>query len=287
MNPISPKVAVVLVNWERSQDTLECIESVLSSDISLIQVIVVDNGSMDQSREHIKQRFPQVNLISLPENVGFAGGYNKGIQEALKGIATHIFIINDDAVVDSNTISQLLASNWDVAVPKILFYDNRNLVWSAGARWRAFPPSVKIIGFRKRDGSAYNIPYSLDYATACSLMISRLVFEKVGGFDQEFINYMEDYDFSYRLKQAGFTMGYVPLAKVFHKGSQTLGEYSPSRWKFQGRNTVFFYLKDDRFPRWKLWVFLTWTTAREILKGNFRILPKFWQGVIEGLHSLK
>jgi hypothetical protein len=281
-----PKVVVVIVNWERSADTIECIDSVLNSNVPEMQVLVVDNGSKNGSSEQISHLFPQVTLVSLPQNLGFAGGYNEGIKHALKSGASQIFLLNNDTVIEPETISKLMASPWDVAVPKILFYDKPDCIWSAGARWRAFPPGVVMIGFRQQDGPLYDTSHRLEYATACALMIQRQVLEIVGGFDPEFVNYMEDYDFAHRVKEAGFSMGFVSEAKVFHKVSQTLGEYTPRRWKYQGKNTVLFYRKNRRFSWWKLWTFLIWVTFRETVTGRFVMLPGFWQGVLEGLKSL-
>jgi GT2 family glycosyltransferase len=282
-----PKIVCVIVNWERPADTIECIDSVLRSNVSEMQVLVVDNGSRDDSREKISRRFPQITLVSLPQNLGFAGGYNEGIKHALRTGASHIFILNNDTVIEPETISRLMDSPWDVVVPKIVFHDKPDYIWSAGARWRAFPPGVVMIGFRKKDGPLYASAYPLEYATACALMIQRHVFEIVGGFDLEFVNYMEDYDFTYRVKENKFSMGFIPDAKVFHKVSQTLGEYSPKRWKYQGKNTVLFYRKDSRFSWLELWIFLIWSTVREVIQGNFFILPGFWQGILDGLKLLK
>lgn len=286
MNSSFPKIVVVIVNWERSSDTIECIDSVLRSNVPEMQVLVVDNGSEDGSSEKISRSFPQATLVSLPQNLGFAGGYNEGIKHALKSGASHIFLLNNDTVIEPETIYQLMTSPWDVAVPKILFYNKPDCIWSAGARWRTFPPGVVMIGFRRQDGRLSAVSHRLEYATACALMIRRQVLEIVGGFDPEFINYMEDYDFAYRVKEAGFNMGFVPEAKVFHKVSRTLGEYTPRRWKHQGKNTVLFYRKNQRFSWWKLWTFLIWVTFRETVTGRFAILPGFWQGVLEGLRLL-
>lgn len=278
-----PKIICIIVNWERPADTIECIDSVLRSNVSEMQVLVVDNGSRDDSKEKISRMFPQITLVSLPQNLGFAGGYNEGIKHALKTGASHIFILNNDTVIEPETISRLMNSPWDVAVPKIVFHNKPDYIWSAGARWRTFPPGVVMIGFQKKDGPLYASACPLEYATACALMIQRHVLEIVGGFDLELVNYMEDYDFAYRVKENKFNMGFIPEAKVFHKVSQTLGEYSPQRWKYQGKNTVLFYRKNGRFPWWKLWTFLLWVTCREIIKGRFAILPGFWQGVADAL----
>jgi len=281
-----PKIVCVIVNWERPADTIECIHSVLNSNVPELQVLVVDNGSRDDSKEQISRLFPQVTLVSLPQNLGFAGGYNEGIRHALKTDASHIFLLNNDTVIESKTISQLMDSPWNVAVPKIIFHNTPDYIWSAGARWRVFPPGVVMIGFRQKDSPLYADPHPLEYATACALMVQRQVLEIVGGFDPEFVNYMEDYDFTHRVKEAGFNMGFVPEAKVFHKVSRTLGEYTPRRWKYQGKNTVLFYRKNRRFSWWKLWMFLIWVTFRETVTGRCVILPGFWQGVLEGLKLL-
>jgi GT2 family glycosyltransferase len=277
-----PQVMVVIVNWERPKDTIECIRSVLNSDYTDLQVIVVDNGSQDGSAEKIRQAHPGITLIEIPENLGFTGGYNTGLDYARKSEALYYFLLNNDTVVDKRVIRFLVNSAWDISVPKITYYGSPDLIWAAGARWRSIPPTIKMIGYRKKDKPIYNSPYSLDYATGCALMIKKQVLEVVKGFDPIYKNYMEDYDFSYQVREAGFRMGYVPKALVEHKESQTLGINSPQRWHLIGRNTVIFYRKSARFPSYTLWIVLGWILLREILQGNAKYLPSFWEGVREG-----
>jgi hypothetical protein len=254
-----------------------------------ISVLVVDNGSRDDSVDRITRFCPDTELIRLPTNMGFAGGYNAGIEQSLASGAEYIFLLNNDTVIFPDTIHDLIVAmqKWDVSVPKILFHDSPNQVWAAGARWRFFPPSVIMIGYERRDGSQYNVPCPLDYATGCALMLKRQVLETVGGFDPDYQNYQEDYDFCYRIREAGFKIGYVPTARLLHKVSRTLGENSPAKWRFLGRNTVLFYRKHNRFPPWMLWSFLIWVSIRESLKRQLTVLPDFWCGVREGLATLK
>lgn len=278
------QVAVVIVNWQRPADTIHCVRSVMDSDYADIHIIVVDNGSDDGSVDKIKAACPGISLVSLPDNLGFTGGYNAGIEHAQKKDASFVFLINNDTVIETGTIRLLVDSSWDVAVPKITYFDNPNLIWAAGARWRNFPPTIKMIGFQKPDSREYNNPYLLDYATGCALMIKREVLAVVKGFDPQYVNYMEDYDFSYRVRDSGFSMGFVPEAKVQHKISQSLGSSSPQRWHYMGRNTVLFYSKDRRFPKYVLWAALGWIFMREFLLRNFSHLPSFWRGMKEGLN---
>ena len=287
MNNKAFDVVVVIVNWERPPDTIQCIRSVLESQLVKLHIVVVDNGSRDDSIKQIRSAFPEISLIPLKRNLGFAGGFNVGIEWALQMPVPYIFLLNNDTVLEATTIKSLIEAPWDVSVPKILYFDQPQRVWAAGAYWRPFPPAVIMKGFQKPDGPAYNMPYPLDYATGCALMVKREVLEKINAFDAEFENYMEDYDFTYRVRAAGFTMGYVPEAIMLHKVSQTLGEESPLRWRFLGRNTVFFYRKENRFPIRILAGYLAWFIMRELVKGKISRIINFFKGVNEGFKILK
>ena len=280
---------VVIVNWERAQDTIDCIRSVMQSREVLISILVVDNGSRDDSVKQIKRACPNVDMLCLPANLGFAGGYNAGIKNFLDSDADSIFILNNDTVIYPDTIQALLrgAKEWDVCVPKILFHDSPHQIWAAGAKWRRFPPSVIMIGYKRSDGQKYNVPRSLDYATGCAMLLKRQVAEIVGGFDPEYQNYQEDYDFCHRIRAAGFRIGYVPEARLLHKVSKTLGENSPEKWRLMGRNTVYFYRRNNRFSAWKLWSFLLWVSIRECIKCQPGVLAPFWKGVREGLSGFE
>lgn len=281
------RIVVVIVNWERLEDTIECVRSVLASDLKPEQVLLVDNGSRDDSVTRVKDACPGISLLSLEENRGFAGGYNAGIECALLSGAERILLLNNDTVVDPQAIPLLAETSWDAAIPKILYYEQPERIWAAGAAWRSFPPSVVMTGYNKLDGPAYNTPRKLDYATGCAIMAKRRVLECVGGFNPEFENYMEDYDFFHRLRGGGFRVGYVPEARIFHKVSQTLGPTSAQRWFYLGRNTVLFYRIENRFPAWMLWSYLGWYGMREFFKGQSKFLPDFWRGVQAGLAWLK
>jgi len=275
-------VTVVIVNWERPSDTEECIESLLRAGLDEKHIILVDNGSRDDSVQIIRNHFPDLTIIQLPNNLGFSAGYNAGIKKALERPTPFIFLLNNDVTIEKTTIRELICSTWDISVPKICLYKNPNIIWSAGARWRAFPPSIVMIGYGKRDGPTFSKEYPLEFATGCALMVKREVLESINGFDPDFTNYMEDYDFCLRVREAGFRIGYVPTAQVLHKVSQTLGEKSPIRWCQQGRNTVLFFRKHKRFSSCTLILHLFWVTIRELIKQRIYILPHFWQGVCQG-----
>ena len=281
-----PYILIIIVNWERPNDTIECIGSISASSNYDHRILVVDNGSRDESVITISQAYPDIDLLILPKNSGFAGGYNSGIQWGLKTKATHFFLLNNDTIIDVDTIPALLSVDWDAVVPKILYFDRPDLIWAAGSRWRVFPPSIVMRGRGKPDSSFNDQSSLLDYATGCALFLHRHVLESINGFDPVFENYMEDYDFCYTLRQQGLTLGYQPASRVWHKESRSLGLQSPRRWQFLGQNTVLFYRKKGRFSHFTLWSVLLWFTIREIINGHALLLPHFWQGVRKGLALL-
>jgi GT2 family glycosyltransferase len=278
---------VVIVNWCRPADTIECIQSLQFNRLPLKQILIIDNGSKDDSLFQITKAFPEIETQSLPENIGFAGGYNYGIEVALTSGASKIFILNNDTTVDQNAISLLFTAEWDICVPKIYFQDPPDMIWSAGARWRQFPPMVIMRGYEQQDSLRYSKSIELEYATACALMVKSNVFEKVGLFNREYQNYFEDYDFIYRVRLAGFRIGYIPEAKVWHKVSRSLGSESPQRFWYLGRNSVLFYRMNNRFPSRIYFYYLVWVSLRELVKLNFQQIRHFWKGVRDGMEWIK
>lgn len=284
-----PFVYVVILNWQRSDDTIACVRSIESGDYANLHLLVVDNGSTDDSVRKISAACPKVELLTLPENLGFAGGNNAGIGHALEHGADLILLLNNDTIVRPSAIAELVQAleqneSWAIAVPKVCYHDEPQRIWAAGARWRRFPPRVTMIGYGKQDAPQYNRACELTYATGCALLVRRSVFDEIGGFDPTFINYQEDYDFCYRARQAGHRLTYVPQAVVLHKVSQSLGHDAPERWHYLGRNTVLFYRPGVRFSWWALLSFLIWVVMREIIRGNISRLPAFARGVLEGIN---
>jgi GT2 family glycosyltransferase len=278
---------VVIVNWNRAVDTIECVQSLLKASLLFQQLIIVDNGSDEGNLNQICEAFPLIEIHKLAENQGFTGGYNYGINLALETSTSNILLLNNDTIVDTETLPALLNATWDVCVPKIYFYDYPSIIWAAGAAWRSFPPMVIMRGYKKQDSKYYAKSVELEFATGCALLVRRKVFRQVGVFDSQFENYFEDYDFAYRLRNAGFHIGFVPRAKVWHKVSRSLGQSSYKRWWYQGRNSVLFYQRDLSFTDWNFYNYLLWVIMRELINLNFSHLPDFLRGVRAGKELLK
>ena len=283
----SPLVYVVIVNWNRADDTIECLQALEGSDYSDYRPLVVDNGSTDGSPDAIRAAFPAVEMIANKDNLGFARANNIGIEHALRQGADYVFLLNNDTLVDGRLLTELVAVGESdpqigMLAPKIYYHDGGSRLWSAGARWRRFPPRVTIIGYGREDGPAYSVQREVDYATGCAMLVKREVFERVGMFDPAFFMYHEDYDFSARVQRGGYRIVYVPQAVMWHKVSASTGEDSPLKWYYLGRYIVPLYVKHFRPPRLSLALFVLWVLARETVKGNARYLGPYLRGLRDG-----
>ena len=283
----SPLIYVVIVNWNRANDTLECLRALESSDYSNYRPLVVDNGSTDGSLDVIEAAFPAVEVLANQDNLGFARASNIGIEYASQQGADYVLLLNNDTLVDKRFLTELVAvgeSDHQIGmlVPKIYYHGGEDRLWSAGAQWRRFPPRVTIIGYGQEDGSAYGFQREVDYATGCAMLVKREVFEQVGMFDPAFFMYHEDYDFSARVRRGGYRIVYVPQAVMWHKVSASTGEESPLKWYYLGKYIVPLYLKHFRPPRLSLALFVLWVLARETAKGNARYLGSYLRGLRDG-----
>lgn len=284
----TPRVGIVILNWNRPFDTITCLESLNHITYKNHFSIVVDNGSTDNSPDLILSYFPNIVLLKLSTNLGFAGGINEGIKCALELDADYVMLLNNDTVVASDFLEPLVEtlerdSVIGIAVPKIYSLSSPTHIYAAGARWTSIPPRIKIRGFGQMDNPQYNEISDIEYATGCALLVRPEVFMVAGMFDPIYFMYQEDYDFCRRVRQSGFRIVYVPKAKIWHKGSAGLGENSPIKWYQWSKSTVIFYKK--HFSLVALIYFLNWVFIRETIKGNFSFLKPFLRGIYEGFRT--
>jgi GT2 family glycosyltransferase len=274
MNDSNPSdLFIVVLAWNHIEDTRECLKSFAQSAAVDFRLVVIDNGSNDGTSEIIRREFPEVDIIRAETNLGVAGGYNLGIDYALNQGAQYILIANNDIAVDTMMASHLIeflrCSNpaVGIAMPKIYhYYGNRSKIWTVGAYWRRFPPTVKMMGLNKLDQGEYTSPQSIEFAPSCCYMIRRAVAEKIGGFDSHYFFYFDDWDYSARARQAGFAIWLVPAAQMWHKVSiSTQKSDKPFKWwKAMGKSAYRFYTL--HYSRVQLAEFTLWYILREIIK---------------------
>ncbi len=245
------EVGVVGVNWKQPSLTAECVRSIEKSENARISVIVVDNGSGDDSLKLLKENCPRALLLENEHNLGYAGGCNRGIQEALRQGCAFVFLLNNDAVVAPNTVALLLEhmeGKPDIGIcgPMIMWHDRQGLIQILGARFSPKTGLFHAVGVNEKDVGQYKGPIEFDMVSGCALMIRREVFERIGQFDERFFCYFEEADLCFRARKAGYKVIAVPQSKVFHKNAfSSGGASSPSRIYYSVRNHLLFLEKNE------------------------------------------
>lgn len=217
------RVAVLVLNWNGWRDTLACIASLQKLSYSNFELIVVDNGSTDGSQCHIEESVPGIRVLQTGANLGFGGGCNVGIRLALEEGADYVWLINSDATVAVNALTELVcladAQPSVGAVGSVLYEADKPdqiQMWGGG--------KVNLwAGLSRHQVS----PASLDFVSGASLLLRREALVQAGLFDdQTFFMYWEDSDLGFRLRRAGWQLAVAENSRVWHKLSASLGKGS-------------------------------------------------------------
>jgi Predicted glycosyltransferases len=172
-----PSVAIIVLNWNGKEDTLECLASLKNIDYGNFQIIVVDNGSEDGSVTTISKHFPEVILLENCANLGYAGGNNTGIKWAIDHNIDNILILNNDTIVAPNILTAFLNAadvlpDESVLGAKIYYYDKPDTIWFAGGQWINYSKGFIHLGSDQIDSPEFNSPNNVDYITGCALFAS-------------------------------------------------------------------------------------------------------------------
>lgn len=246
------KIAIVLVNYNGKEYNEECIKSIFNSSYTNIEVIVVDNDSRDGSPELLREEFgDKITLIMAGENLGFSGANNIGIKKALEDGCDYIVLLNNDTLIDKDLISNMLKASKEennaVISPKIYYYDNKDIIWSAGAdmKWKKGVTAQR--GINKNDDGSYNKREEVEFGTGCCLLIPSEVIKKVGYLQDDYFLYYEDTDYCMRIREKGFKIVYEPTAVLYHKESASTGGSLSSLYIYYNtRNRLLF---NNRFNK--------------------------------------
>lgn len=240
----SPKVSVIILNWNGKDDTLECLGSFKKIGYTNYEIIVVDNGSSDGSEEVIKSQYPDIVLLQAGENLGYAGGNNVGISWALKHGTDYLLILNNDTVVAPDLLNAfvdaaILLPQGSILGAKIYFYDKPDTLWCAGGRWLSDHSRFEHVGGGKIDSEDFNSVVEVDYITGCALFADAETFKDIGLLDEQLFLTYEETDWCYRARAKSHKCLVVPTAKLWHKVSSSFGgATSPIVTYFMVRNKL-------------------------------------------------
>lgn len=261
-----PKVVIVVLNWNGKDDTLTCLESVSQIDYPNFQVVVVDNGSNDDSVPAIRQAFPEVHLIETGKNLGYAGGNNVGMRYALERGADYVFVLNNDTTVAPDVLRHLMAEaekHPEVAAlgPVIYYMDRPKVIWTAG---EILGEDLSCVHLQQEDTETTldKEGYTVDWVTGAALLVRSSVLASIGLFDERYFLVFEESDWCFRARKYGYTCRIVPKAKVWHRvGASFSGESSPLRAYFSARNGLLF--AERHLPK-AVWKKLLWQAVKRL-----------------------
>ena len=235
------KLTIIVLNWNGGADSraLLCrLELCRVPECWDFSVMVVDNGSSDGSPSTLAAEFPKVEVVALPSNLRFAGGNNQGLKRALAAGASAVMLLNNDTEADPALLERLLLAldqhpEAGAVAPLIFFAAPSPRIWYAGGRCVPGLGLAAHRGLRTLDRGQYRSIERTGYLTGCCLLARREAWERVGLLDERYHIYAEDADWSLRARRAGFTLLFVPTARLWHKVSASAG--NQSAWKIYQR----------------------------------------------------
>lgn len=280
-----------MINYDGMRWIDECLQSIMDQSRPAQQVVVVDNASSDGSADHVRRRWPQVQLVQLKENLGFPAACNRGVAASSGELAA---ILNNDLVLARDWLQSLLQEvrpPWDMWASRIVVADDPRQIDSAG-------DGMAVVGAAFKHG--HGLP-AADYLRsrevfspcAAAALYRRSLLKKLGGFDEDFFLIYEDADLGFRARLAGHRCYYVAGAEVRHHVNASIGSLSRNYVFFGRRNSSFLFWKNMPWPLLLLYLperllFEAMAAAYFVLKGRgpevlrakwaaLRSLPTVWK----------
>jgi hypothetical protein len=271
--------------------TRECLTSLLALEPPADRILLVDNGSTDGTAARAREEFPDVEILALPENRYFAGGVNAGLRRALDGGAGSVLLLNNDLVLERSALGALVAaleadSSRGAVTPKLYYFEPPDRIWFAGGVATRGLGLIRHRGVNRKDdaftgstgrrGSGGDGARPVDYVSGAAALLSRRAIEAVGLFDESYVIYVEDVDWSARARKGGFTLWYEPAARGWHHVSATSGGgLTPLKAYYRLRSGALYLTRHaerwERAPAWLAYgAWTAWLLLRSLFRGDAR-----------------
>jgi len=276
----SPKIAIVILNWNGRKFLEQFLPSVFQSTYPNYEVVIADNASTDSSLAFVKEQYPEARIIRLHINYGFAKGYN----EALKSVESDYYVLlNSDVEVTPGWLepmTALLENDPAIAAcqPKLLSYQYKTQFEYAGAAggWLdkyGYPfAKGRLFDVCEEDHGQYDRPEPVFWASGAALFIRSAVFHEMNGFDEYFFAHQEEIDLCWRMQLAGYSVYSCPSSVVYHVGGGTLARGNYKKTFLNFRNNMIMLSKNLPFPH-SIWIL----AVRNLLDA-----VSAWKGLLTG-----
>ncbi len=284
------EVSVIIPNYNGSKYLRECLNALLKQRFTNFETILVDNGSVDESVDMIRQNYSWVRLIQLSENFGFCKAVNEGIRASQ---APYVILLNNDTCVDEDFVGMLLQGikkrkKRFSCQAQMIQYHEPSLMDDAGNYYSAL--GWAFARGKGKPVEKYQTEMKIFSCCAGASIYRRSVLEEIGYFDEEHFAYLEDTDLGYRARIFGYQNAYIPQAKVYHVGSGTSGSrYNLFKVRYSSRNNVYLIYKN--MPLVQIFLNLPFLLAGFAIKLVFFAMKGFGReyaaGIVNGIRLCK
>ena len=280
------EIYIILVNWNKPLITLECVQSIKKSYFTNYKIVVVENGSTDNSVELLTNN-NDFHLIISSKNLGYTGGNNIAIKYCLEQKPNYIFLLNNDTLLLPDAIEILLNSakkdnRIGIIQPKIFFYPETDKLWCGPTNFNKILITSRMVGYGKFDNEKYNKTQQLPFSVGCATFIKTDVFNAIGLLDDDFFAVCEDVDFGIRAIKANYKIIYEPNSIVYHLESISSGGINNSYYVFlQTRGQI---LLINKHASNKLHLILA--ISIYFLRAHYRAFKLFISGNYKSTNSI-
>lgn len=270
-------VAIVLVNYNGANDTIDCVKSLQKLTYTNYKIIIVDNKSSDDSAEKLAQFSDAEDIVFLraDKNNGFSAGNNIGIQYALNKLhSDYIWLLNNDTVVEPTALSALIEgfkdpknSNIAITTAKTYYFKNKTMLWYAGGSISSRTARTEHWSYGAIEGDK-NLSKEkskvVTFVSGCCMLIKREVFDRVGTLDEDYFLYEEDADYCLKVLAAGYQMLYCPRAIIYHKVNASTGKSTGLIQYYSVRNK--YWLIKNNYKGLNKFTALTYSTLQMLVR---------------------
>lgn len=290
-----PLVSIITINYNKVDLTIQLLSSLRKNRYSNIEIIVIDNGSLENPESKLKAQFPEVQFIRSDYNRGFAGANNLGVQFA-KG--KYLLFLNNDTEVDPGFLLPLvskLESSPDIgmASPKIIYHGTDNIIQFAGATSiNKFTGRGQKIGHLEKDLGQYNEDRVTQLAHGAAMIVPATIIVEVGLMPEIYFLYYEEHDWCEMIKRAGYKIYYIGNSVVYHKESMSIGKENRLKTYYLSRNRLLFMRRNtsgiDLLIGYLFFTFFSVpkNVIKYIIQFKLNHLTAFCKGILWNFKSL-
>jgi len=290
------EVLVIVLNWNGTDDTRACLDSLSVAAPPRFDVLVIDNGSRRSVAPVVRDAYPTVRCVELPTNLGYAGGNNVGLRYALEHGYRFAYVLNNDTVVAPGWLQPALALADGERVAavgaKVVSFDDPQRLWMTYGAVNYRQSLISLAGWGERDHGQNDRPREVEWVPGCALLLSCAALRDVGLFDERFFAYHEDVDWCTTAREKGWRIVFAPGSVVRHRGNRTLGgpAYTSPRKYLSARSTVLYARKHARpAQHLKLWASIVLTLPfvflRRLVTGEAGGVVLKVRGWLDGLRD--